>query len=137
MRNFCSKNARALPSRRAVVDIGATLSKGEAKKPQLQLNNAVSQYDVQIGYQQGSATIALTITSRGQATFRKDVLRHLGVKPGEKIELVLLPNGRVVIKAVRPVFATDGFVGLLAGRTKMVATIVEINEAAAQGWAGK
>src|ERR1700733_8370709 len=25
----------------------------------------------------------LTVTARGQVTFRKDVLRHLGVKPGE------------------------------------------------------
>ena len=79
----------------------------------------------------------LTITSRGQVTFRKDVLQHLGIKPGEKIELDLLPDGRGVIKAARPVVAIDGFVGLLAGRTQKVATIDEIKEAAAQGWAGK
>ena len=30
----------------------------------------------------------------------------------------------------------DGFVGLLAGKTKKVATIEEINEAASRGWAG-
>jgi hypothetical protein len=30
-----------------------------------------------------------------------------------------------------------GFVGLLAGRTKKVATMQEINEETAQGWAGK
>ncbi|WP_245643695.1 AbrB/MazE/SpoVT family DNA-binding domain-containing protein [Paraburkholderia oxyphila] len=29
----------------------------------------------------------LIVTGRGQVTFRKDVLQHLGIKPGEKIEL--------------------------------------------------
>lgn len=79
----------------------------------------------------------LTVTARGQVTFRKDVLQHLGIKPGEKIELDLLPDGRVTLKAARPAGTIDGFIGLLASRTKKVATIEEINEATAQGWAGK
>ena len=78
----------------------------------------------------------LTVTARGQVTFRKDVLQHLGIKPGDKIELDLLPDGRVALKAARPTGSIDSFVGLLAGRTQKVATIEEINEAAAQGWAG-
>jgi bifunctional DNA-binding transcriptional regulator/antitoxin component of YhaV-PrlF toxin-antitoxin module len=83
------------------------------------------------------AMTTLTVTARGQVTFRKDVLQHLGIKPGEKIELDLLPDGRGIIKAVRPTGKINGFVGLLAGRSKKVATIEEINEATAQGWAGK
>ena len=79
----------------------------------------------------------LTVTARGQVTFRKDVLQHLGIKPGDKIKLDLLPGGRGVLKAARPAGTIAGFVGLLAGRTQKVATIEEINEAAAQGWAGK
>ena len=79
----------------------------------------------------------LTITSRGLVTFRKDVLQHLGIKPGGKIELELRQGGRRVIKAARPAATIDGFVGLLAGRTRKIAAIDEINEAAAQGWAGK
>ncbi len=79
----------------------------------------------------------LTVTSRGQVTFRKQVLKHLGVKPGEKIELDLMPNGRGMLKAAQPVGKIGGFIGLLAGRTKKVATIEEIGEAAAQCWAGK
>ena len=79
----------------------------------------------------------LTVTARGQVTFRKDVLQHLGIKPGEKIELDLLPDGRGVLKAARQTGTVAGFVGLLAGRTKKVATIEEINIATAQGWAGK
>lgn len=79
----------------------------------------------------------LTVTSRGQVTFRKEVLQHLGIKPGGKIELDLLPDGRGMLRAARPAGTIDNFVGLLAGRTKKVATIEEINAAAAQGWAGK
>jgi hypothetical protein len=70
-------------------------------------------------------------------TFRKDVLQHLGITPGEKIELELLPGGRGMLKAARPTGKINGFVGLLAGKTKKVATIDEINEAVTQGWAGK
>ena len=79
----------------------------------------------------------LTVTARGQVTFRKDVLRHLGIKPGEKIELDKLPDGRVALRAARPTGSIDGFLGLLAGKTKKVATLDEIDQAASAGWAGK
>ena len=79
----------------------------------------------------------LTVTARGQVTFRKDVLQHLGIKPGEKIELDLLPDGRAARKAARPAGTIDDFLGLLAGKTTKVATIEEMNDAAAQGWAGE
>jgi len=79
----------------------------------------------------------LTVTARGQVTFRKKVMQHLGVKPGGKIELDLLPDGRGVIRAARPTGKIHDFFGVLAGKTKKVATIEEINEAAARGWAGQ
>lgn len=79
----------------------------------------------------------LTVTTRGQVTFRKNVLQHLGIKPGEKIELDLLPDGRATLKAARPTGSIDSFIGLLAGKTKKVLTIEEMNEIAAAGWAGE
>jgi AbrB family looped-hinge helix DNA binding protein len=79
----------------------------------------------------------LTVTSRGQVTFRKDVLQHLGIRPGEKIELDKLPDGRVALRAARPAGTIEGFLGLLAGKTRKIATIDEINDAAAGGWAGQ
>lgn len=79
----------------------------------------------------------LTVTARGQVTFRKEVLQHLGIRPGEKIELDLLPDGRGLLKAARPTGTIGGFVGLLAGRTAKVATIEEIDMTASEGWAGK
>ena len=79
----------------------------------------------------------LTVTSRGQVTFRKEILHHLGIEPGEKLELELLPGGLGVLKAARPTKKIGGFLGLLAGRTEKRATIKEINEAAEAGWTGK
>jgi antitoxin PrlF len=83
------------------------------------------------------AMTTLTVTVRGQVTFRKNVLQHLGIRPGEKIELDKLPDGRVSLKAMRPSGKIDSFLGLLAGKREKVASLEEINEAAASGWAGK
>lgn len=75
----------------------------------------------------------LTVTARGQVTFRKDILRHLGVRRGEKIELDMLPGRRISLRAAKPSGTIDKFIGLLAGKTKKIATLDEINEAAASG----
>ncbi|WP_426176855.1 AbrB/MazE/SpoVT family DNA-binding domain-containing protein [Massilia sp. TWR1-2-2] len=79
----------------------------------------------------------LTVSARGQLTLRKDVLQHLGIKPGDKIELDLLPDARGLLKAVQPGGTIGEFVGLLSGRTDKIATLEEINETSAEGWAGK
>lgn len=79
----------------------------------------------------------LTVTAKGQVTLRKDLLQHLGVEPGQKIEVSELPGGRIEVKAARPAGTIDGFIGLLARKTGKVATIEEMNAATAQGWAGK
>ena len=39
--------------------------------------------------------LQLTVTAKGQVTLRKAVLRHLGIKPGDKIEIALLDGGRI------------------------------------------
>ncbi len=79
----------------------------------------------------------LSVTERGQVTFRKEILAHLGIRPGEKIEIDLLPDGKGLVRAARTGESIDGFIGVLAGKTKKTATIEEINAAAAQGWAAK
>jgi bifunctional DNA-binding transcriptional regulator/antitoxin component of YhaV-PrlF toxin-antitoxin module len=79
----------------------------------------------------------LTVNAKGQVTFRRDVLQHLGIRPGDKIELDLLPGGRGMIESARLDGTIKAFVGLLARRTRKAATIEEINNAAARGWAGK
>jgi hypothetical protein len=64
-------------------------------------------------------------------TFRKEVLRHLGVKPGEKIQVELLPGGELRGRAARPKGKIEDVFGMLAGKTNVKLTIDEINEAIA------
>src|SRR5580698_4551221 len=84
-----------------------------------------------------NANMTVTVTSRGQITFRKELLQHLGVRPGGKIAVDKLPNGRVVLRAARPTGSINDFIGSLAAKTKKVATLAEIQKAAADGWAGR
>ena len=78
----------------------------------------------------------LTVTARGQVTFRKDVLKHLGIRPGDKIRLELLPDGRAELKAERPQGSWQTLRGFLKGRTSGARlSIEEINETIAE--AGK
>ncbi|MFW6731124.1 MAG: AbrB/MazE/SpoVT family DNA-binding domain-containing protein [Synechococcus sp.] len=76
----------------------------------------------------------LTITSKGQVTLRQDLLRHLGVAPGDRIELITLPGGRIELRAVRPSGSINGFIGKLAGPRVRSVTLEEMQEAASAGW---
>ena len=78
----------------------------------------------------------LSVTARGQVTFRKDVLKHLGIRPGDKIELDLLPGGRAELRAKQPKGSWNDLAGFLDGKTNGVhLTIEEINEAIAEAGA--
>ncbi len=78
----------------------------------------------------------LTITAKGQVTFRKDLLLHLGVTPGKKLEVTKLPNGQVTVRAERAVGNIDNFFGCLHDPAGPVLSIEDINEVIAAGWAG-
>lgn len=78
-----------------------------------------------------------TVTSRGQVTFRKEVLQHLGIRPGDRIELALMPGGKGLITAAKPAGTIDMFIGLLAGKTAKLATLDEMHEASVRAWAGE
>ncbi len=79
----------------------------------------------------------LKLTSRGQVTLRKEVLRHFGVKPGDKIDLELLPGGKGTIQATRKRGKIEDFFGCLAGKTDVKLTIEEMNEAIADAAAAE
>ncbi|WP_186170329.1 AbrB/MazE/SpoVT family DNA-binding domain-containing protein [Burkholderia gladioli] len=79
----------------------------------------------------------LTVTARGQVTFRKEVLQHLGIKPGERIELDLLPDGRAELKAAQPKGTFRQLQGILKDKTNGARlSIQEINEAIAEAGGG-
>jgi bifunctional DNA-binding transcriptional regulator/antitoxin component of YhaV-PrlF toxin-antitoxin module len=77
----------------------------------------------------GITMAILTVTARGQVTFRKDVLRHLGVKPGGKIELELMPGAKGMLSAARTTGSIEDFIGVLAGKSRKTATIEELRKA--------
>ena len=72
----------------------------------------------------------VSTTSRGQITLRKEILQHVGVKPGEKLEIDMLPGGEFRGRAVRKKGKIEDVFGMLAGKTNGVKlTIEEMNEA--------
>ena len=78
----------------------------------------------------------LKITSKGQITLRKEVLEHLGVGPGETVEIELQPQGRLSIKPSRKGRIADLF-GIAHDPNRTPLSIEEMNEIIADGWAGK
>jgi bifunctional DNA-binding transcriptional regulator/antitoxin component of YhaV-PrlF toxin-antitoxin module len=79
----------------------------------------------------------LTVTAKGQVTLRQELLRHLGVQPGQQIEVTALPGGRIEVSASHSHGSIDAFIGRLAGRSAKVATLEQIQAAATSGWAGE
>ena len=78
----------------------------------------------------------LTVTARGQVTFRKDVLQHLGIEPGGKIQVDLLPDGRAELRAEKPKGTFRDLHGFLRGKTNgRTLTLDEIGEAIAENGA--
>jgi bifunctional DNA-binding transcriptional regulator/antitoxin component of YhaV-PrlF toxin-antitoxin module len=77
------------------------------------------------------------VTTKGQVTLKRDLLHHLGIKPGERIAFDKLPGGELRVRAARPAGGVEGFVGLLAGKTKKPLTLEAMRRISASGWAGK
>ena len=80
--------------------------------------------------------ITLTVTAKGQITLRKEVLGHLGVRPGDKLDVDLLKEGRLELRPRRGTSAAAVF-GMLARPGTPRLSIEDLNEATASGWAGE
>jgi antitoxin PrlF len=79
----------------------------------------------------------LTVTAKGQVTLRKELLRHLGVDPGEKVEVELLPDGRAELRASKKAGSIEDFFGCAYQPGTTPLTIEEMNDIIAKGWAGE
>ena len=80
---------------------------------------------------------SLALTMKGQITLKRDLLQHLDIKPGERIDISKLPGGELRIRAARPTGTIDDLLGILKGESDKIATIEEMNSAAAASWAGE
>jgi len=105
---------------------------------------------------EGRIMTSLTIAANGQLTLGQEELHHLGLQPGDTLELDHLPNGGLLLKPaaakktikdfigrhtdkLRHRHAIERFIHTLDGKTYLERpmTIEEMNEIIAAGWAGK
>ena len=99
--------------------------------------------------------VELTVTAKGQITLKKEVLRHLGVKPGDKVDVWLEEAGvaristkhmkaeieafkqRIREGKIEPTRDISRFVGSLKSDDGIKLTIEQIKEATERAWAGE
>ena len=79
----------------------------------------------------------MTITAKGQVTLRKELLKHLGVEPGDKVVVEQRPDGKIEFAAAPRTRKIADVFGFLKQDDGPRLTIDEINEIAAKGWAGE
>jgi antitoxin PrlF len=79
----------------------------------------------------------LTITAKGQVTLRKDLLRHLGVGPGQQVDVEKLPDGRIEVRGVGGKRDIRELFGAIKPPNGTRLTLDEITEAIAASWAGE
>lgn len=81
----------------------------------------------------------LRLTSKAQVTLKKELQQHLNVGPGDQVEIVALPNGKLEISAVQR--SRDGgieaFFGSMKNEHDIHLTLDEIQEAIETGWASE
>ncbi len=82
--------------------------------------------------------LTLTVTAKGQVTFKQELLKHLGVTPGDKLEIDKLPDGRITIKAAKSGGKIGDAFGILAAKNpkNITLSIDEIEELTRDAWAG-
>ena len=79
----------------------------------------------------------LTITAKGQITLKQELLRHLNVAPGQKVEVDKLADGRLVVRPASKAGSIDNFIGSLYRKDGPKLTIEQIKKITEEAWAGK
>jgi len=82
-------------------------------------------------------TATLTVTAKGQVTLRKDVLNHLGLKPGDKVRVDLAPDGKAMLSAAKGKRGLEAFFGSLHRPGERPLSLEQIDEASAAARAKK
>ena len=79
----------------------------------------------------------LTITAKGQITLKQELLRHLNVAPGQKVEVNKLPDGRLMVGTTSRTGSIDKFIGSLEQKGGPRLSIAQIKKITEDAWAGK
>ena len=79
----------------------------------------------------------LTITAKGQITLKQELLRHLNVTAGQKVQVDKLPDGRLAVQSATPNGSIDNFIGSLERKGGPRLTIAQIKKTTEEAWAGK
>jgi bifunctional DNA-binding transcriptional regulator/antitoxin component of YhaV-PrlF toxin-antitoxin module len=79
----------------------------------------------------------MMLTARGQFTFNKSLMEHLGVKVGEKISIRKLPGGKIEIEALKNKISPEILLTTLRSiiKTDIKLSIEEINDIISQSYA--
>jgi antitoxin PrlF len=79
----------------------------------------------------------LKLTSKAQVTLKKELQRHLNVVPGDQIEVVALPNGKLEISAAKSKQegGLEAFFNSAKNGQNVHLTPDELQDAIADGWA--
>jgi bifunctional DNA-binding transcriptional regulator/antitoxin component of YhaV-PrlF toxin-antitoxin module len=75
----------------------------------------------------------LTVTAKGQITLRRGLLQHLGIAPGQQLEVDQLAGGVLALHVKTPQ-GLESFVGCLPPPARAL-TLDEINTLSRQSWA--
>lgn len=78
----------------------------------------------------------LTVTAKGQVTLKRDLLRHLGIAPGDKVTVSKRPDGALEFVPARGEGKISDIFGMLKRPGQRTLTIEEMNEVIADSWAG-
>jgi bifunctional DNA-binding transcriptional regulator/antitoxin component of YhaV-PrlF toxin-antitoxin module len=77
---------------------------------------------------------ALTVTAKGQITLKRELLQHLGIAPGQQVEVNRLADGVLALRAKAP-HGLEAFAGCLPPPAKAL-SVDDMNALIADGWAG-
>ncbi|HWE05324.1 MAG TPA: AbrB/MazE/SpoVT family DNA-binding domain-containing protein [Rhizomicrobium sp.] len=75
----------------------------------------------------------LTITAKGQVTLKRAVLEHLGIGPGGKVRVSLLPGGRVTLAPAAAAADIRQLRGALRRRVRRAVSLEQMQKAIESG----
>lgn len=81
--------------------------------------------------------ITLKVTAKGQVTLNKDLLKHLGIGPGDHIDVEAQPGNLIQVRPNKAGKSIDSVFGILHDPNGPKATLKEIKKAIEDGWAGR